>query len=408
MFFLGVFPAGVFAQLTAVTGLTVTPGYQSLKLTWNSVGTTAFTICEFTSASKSDIPDNHGRAGQGAADPTKGWFLVSGIVGSSDATSCTINGHQTDGRTLIPLTNGTTYRVRVTVFTTDYHPFAYATGTPAIGPPTGVTVTGVKEGLRVSWTAAPGANYYNVAITAGSEASVANTGHLVGEFTSETSSTALSSGWFFKTVNGTSTTFTGLEEGPTYRVRIRSEVSLTTTASDWVFDTGKPLFSLSAPTSYSVTELPEALELHFTLVAGILHYQVGFTTATEAMAADDANAENKPGTWYDYDIIVVAEQEEFSRIYEDLANGTEYRLRIRSSDGVNKRSAWVHLTGTPRPNPVFTLSSSVNPILEGNSTTITLTAADNWSGEAFLTINTTNVTAEGSDYDYGRYGFIIS
>ena len=126
-----------------VTGVTVTPGVESLIVSWTAV----------TDANGYKVQWKSG--GQDYDATTR-----QGRVSGADTTSDTIPG-------LIP---GTEYTVRVIATkagTDDYPPSAEATGTPLAPPPppgqvTGVTVTPGVENLIVSWTAVTDANGYKV------------------------------------------------------------------------------------------------------------------------------------------------------------------------------------------------------------------------------------------------------
>ena len=124
---MGVFPAGVLAQLPAPTGLTVTAGDQSLTVSWDDVAGTSLRHVDYTSSTSVGDTDLIRPAREG---PAKGWIAAHPGSGPS---SYTITG----------LTNGTTYRVRVRLWTTDLTDYAFGTGTPeqTLGPPTGLTLT---------------------------------------------------------------------------------------------------------------------------------------------------------------------------------------------------------------------------------------------------------------------------
>ena len=237
-----VFGAGTPAVPPPPTNLVVTPGDRQLAVSWTApanVASIAGYDLDFTSATMTAVANNAAASG---TNPAVAWVATASNPGTTD-TSYTITSRDAT------LVNGTTYRVRLRVYSPE-SAYVFGTGTPQAqsqqAPPTNLVVTPGDRQLAVSWTEPANANdiaAYDLEFTSATVTAVANN--------ARSSGTDPTTAWVataYTPVGGdTSHTITSqdatLVNGVTYRVRLRVSVP----ESAYVFATGTPVAAPVAP-----------------------------------------------------------------------------------------------------------------------------------------------------------------
>ena len=304
-----------------VTGVTVTPGVESLIVSWTAV----------TDANGYKVQWKSG--GQDYDATTR-----QGRVSGADTTSDTIPG-------LIP---GTEYTVRVIATkagSADAPPSDEATGTPLAPPPgqvAGVTVTPGVESLIVSWTAVTDANGYKVQWKSGGQDYDATTrqGRVSGADT-------------------TSDTIPGLIPDTEYTVRVIATKAGSADSPPSAEATGTPLALVLEPpppgqvAGVTVTPGVESLIVSWTAVTDANGYKVQWKSGGQ-----DYDATTRQGR--------VSGADTTSDTIPGLIPGTEYTVRViatkaGSADGTPSAEA----TGTPlAPPPGQVTGVTVTPGVE--------------------------------------------
>ncbi|MCY4584216.1 MAG: fibronectin type III domain-containing protein [Chloroflexi bacterium] len=222
------------------TGLTVTRGDAKLDLSWTAPSSPVSAITgydvHYTSAPAADVANDAAASG---SNPATAWVAVtrSGTTATEAISS---------------LVNNTTYRLRVRAKNANGNgAWVFGAGTPGTVPaaPSNLTVAAADGGLDLSWTAPAGpVTGYSVHYTSALAADVADDAAVSGNDPA--------TGWAYGNYSGSgpSHTIGGLDNGTTYRVRVRA--SNADGAGAWAFGTGMP----SAPAVSFGAPIVEAVE----------------------------------------------------------------------------------------------------------------------------------------------------
>ncbi len=282
------------------------------------------------------------------------------------------------------------------------HTFTVA---PASNVPTGLSVTTGNAQLTASWTAPSGVDVarYEAQIKLKSAASWP---------TGDTD------------VTGTSHTFTGLTNGSPYQVRVRTVETGEGVASDWTAPAegtpAAPVVAPSVPQNVQVTPGDGKLTMTWeapsswgtwTPDAYCIDQKISSETGWATVRGDGVTEGCVSSTTTSF---IYTGSQASSDQGSDLpvTNGTAYDLRIsawtfkpggdRSAFNSDfKGSDWVTVTNTvpaAQAPPTVTLSVSPNPVLEGSSTTVTVTLSRALSGAVTIPVPVTAGSAESGDY----------
>ncbi|MDE2792400.1 MAG: fibronectin type III domain-containing protein, partial [Paracoccaceae bacterium] len=254
-------------QVQPPQSLTVTPGDQKLVVSWTAPsGAVTDYVVQYTSSS------TVANGAPSGSDPATAWV----VAGRPTLPTTEITG----------LTNGTEYRVRVRArHAGSRSAFAHGKGTPTatappppppparakpvkpvgpspavLQPPQNLQVTPGDRKLVLSWTAPSGAvTGYDVHYTSADATTVANDDAASGSDPS--------TAWVVvdRAGSGTSQEITGLDNGRSYRVRVRTRNAAA--GSPWLHGTGTPA-GLQPPQDLTVTPGDQKLVLSWTAPSG--------------------------------------------------------------------------------------------------------------------------------------------
>ncbi len=305
----------------APSGVTVTPGVQSLVVSW-------------TAGTNANGYKVQWKSGSQAYDASARQATVTG-------TSHTITG----------LTGGTEYTVRVISTRTgasDSAASSEETGTPqypAAGVPSGVTVTPALSSLVVSWTASANASGYKVQWKSGSQAYDASARQA--------------------TVTGTSHTITGLTAGTSYDVQVIATRANAPDSAASTETSGIAQYpAAGVPGSVTATPAVQSLTVSWTAAANADGYKVQWKTGGQAY---DAATRQATTTGTSYTIT-------------GLTGGASYDVQvIATRTNAADSAASSEATGTAR-YPAAGVPGSVTVAPAVQSLTVSWTAAANADG----------------------------
>ena len=297
-----------------------------------------------------------------SSDDDTGWQFAT--VGSNFAefeatdTSFEFTGELFDGSTV---TNGTAYDLRIRAASRSGSDLQLSlwvavfdsvpTALPVPGAVTDLSVTAGDEKLDLSWTAPSGTvTGYDVHYTAADAADVDH---------NAPAGTDAATGW--KAADrGTeadppaaSQTISGLDNGTTYRLRVRAKNG--SGDGPWVFS-GVSVTPVAPPAPGAVTDLnvtagDTVLNINWTAPSETLTgYEVHYTSAPatgDGSVANNAAAGADAATgWKAVDRGTEADPPAASQAISGLDNGTAYRVRVRAKNG-SSAGRWKFATGTP-------------------------------------------------------------
>ena len=377
--------AGAWAFVRAVPrkipeppGLVVGPGNAKLDLAWRAPpGTVTGYDVHYTSAlSTGDTPVGDDDDASGS-NPATAWVAVS-RTGTDTTVSQSISS----------LTNGTAYRVRVRGKNAGGEgSWAHGTGTPAAdavtppGRPTNLMTRQTMEGATVTWTAPAGTvTGYDVHATSASDTDPhpVSGADPVGD-DDDASGSDLTAAWVNLEHSGTTASHAaeGLTGAREYRFRVRAKNA--GGAGVWAFVRGVAGLPPGAVTGLGVAAGDATLDLSWTAPAGTVPagYDVHYTSASAGSVPNDqaASGNDPSAAWVAVDRGTEAEPPAVSQSITGLANGTQYRVRVRAVTG-SGGGPWVHKTGTPA-KPTMGFGTHTEVVAEGESetTTVKLNAA---------------------------------
>ena len=164
-------------------------------------------------------------------------------------------------------------------------------------------------------------------------------------------------------------TFSGLDNGKTYDVRMRATSDVGPGA--WATGTGTPQAAApGVPTGPDVTAGDGTLAVSWTAPSGtVTGYDVHYTSAATTDVADgeDASGTDPSAAWVAVDRGTEADPPAASQTIPGLSP-MEYRVRVRAKNAAGA-GAWAHGTGTPRP--ADTTGPSAPAFDPGDGTTVT-------------------------------------
>ena len=349
--------APTVAPPTVPQSVAVTPGDGKLTLTWAAPSSWGdWTADGFVAQWKL------------SSDDDTGWHAVGNGTGStidlleSTDTSFVFSGEQiTPDPAFHTVANGTAYDLRIRAVSSSSgsnlrSPWvavfdSVPTALPVPGAVTDLSVTAGDEKLDLSWTAPSGTvTGYDVHYTAADAADVdpnapagtdAATGWKAADRGTEADPPAASQ------------TISGLDNGTTYRLRVRAKNG--SGDGPWVFS-GVSVTPVAPPAPGAVTDLnvtagDTVLNINWTAPSETLtgyevHYTSAPATGSNAVANNAAAGADAATGWKAVDRGTEADPPAASQAISGLDNGTAYRVRVRAKNG-SSAGRWKFATGTP-------------------------------------------------------------
>ena len=381
------FASGTPAAITAPaapTGLNVTPGADSLALTWTAPsGTLTGYDVHYTSASKtgaSAVADDAAVQTGPSPSAASGWVAVDRGTEESPPTA---------SQTISSLAAGTAYRVRVRAKNSAGNgPWLHDTGTtqPAVAPsvPQNVQVTPGDKHLLLTWEAPsswgtwPAAGYQvEHKLGAGGAWTEVSHDHLGP---SEIRDPTLTS-FRFAGRHGASTVTNG--SAASLRIRAWTQQPGTDGSSDshyrdsaWVTVSATPRATASRPGavgSLAGTPGDQRIDLRWTAPSGeVTTYRVEATTSAtisnDAVVGPAGSSAVSQWVDLDYDDDRVRPKHGFTVAgTNSVTNGTPYRVRVRAENSAGA-GPWSHITVTPQ--------ATSNPVAQWARSSVTVRETD--------------------------------